>query len=152
MTAVSTSSSEGVDICLVSAGLPSSNPRLVKEAAALVEAGYRVRCVVGDYPTPLRDYDAELIGRVGASMSRVGLGTKVSYKLRRTIQVAATTASRYLQSEWMLVRAGSPQSLRLFREAVRVPAKMYPRWKLILTSATVSRLRSRDAFCLVATI
>src|SRR5688572_5845528 len=81
-----------VDICLISAGMPSSNPRLVKEAAALGRAGYRVHCVVGDYATALREYDRELIADSGATMTKVGLGSKLSYRFRRAVQVGAQVA------------------------------------------------------------
>ena len=44
-------------ICLVSPGHLSSNPRLVKEADALHEAGYAVRVVAGDVTPSVRHLD-----------------------------------------------------------------------------------------------
>ena len=37
------------DVCLITPGHPSKNPRLVKEADALAEAGYDVHVIAGDY-------------------------------------------------------------------------------------------------------
>jgi hypothetical protein len=48
-------------ICLLSPGHVSSNPRLVKEADALSEAGFRVTAIVGDYFPKLRAFDDALL-------------------------------------------------------------------------------------------
>ena len=38
-----------VDICLITPGHPSTNPRLVKEADTLTDAGFNVHVIAGDY-------------------------------------------------------------------------------------------------------
>ncbi len=133
-----------VDFCLVSPGLPSSNPRLVKEAAALVRAGYRVHCVVGDYPTPLREYDAALIAETGATMTRVTLGSRVSYRLRRVLQMVCSRSLSWA-GDRMLASACSPQSLRLAAAAAAVPASLYIGHTLAGLPAAVLAARSRFA-------
>lgn len=50
-------------ICLVSPGNLAANPRLVKEADALQEAGYAVTAVVSDYSIGLRGFDEEIVSR-----------------------------------------------------------------------------------------
>lgn len=51
---------KGVDtICIVTPGHPSKNPRLVKEADALTEAGYQVHVIAGDYHQWGHEADAE---------------------------------------------------------------------------------------------
>ena len=44
-------------VCIVSPGNLASNPRVVKEAHALHEAGYGVTTVTCDYSEALRDED-----------------------------------------------------------------------------------------------
>mgnify|MGYP000111215627 CR=1 FL=1 len=48
-------------ICLVTPGHPSKNPRLVKEADALVESGYEVSVVAGDYHPWGHDADEQYV-------------------------------------------------------------------------------------------
>lgn len=114
-----------VDVCLISAGLPSSNPRLVKEAAALTGEGYSVHCIVGDYATPLRVYDEQLLRQAGASFTRVGLGTRWSYRGRRVAQLLAQRSWSIIKSQRWLGRAVSTQTGLLLRAALRIPAKLY---------------------------
>jgi glycosyltransferase involved in cell wall biosynthesis len=47
-------------VCIVSPGSLASNPRALKEAGALHEAGYDVTTVVCDYTEALRDFDLEI--------------------------------------------------------------------------------------------
>lgn len=47
-------------ICILSPGNLSSNPRLVKEADALHQAGYEVTAIVCDYTEALRPFDDEI--------------------------------------------------------------------------------------------
>jgi len=53
---------EGARICLVSPGHLGSNPRLVKEADALVEAGCEVEVIFGDTFEPARVRDEAILG------------------------------------------------------------------------------------------
>jgi len=47
-------------VCIVSPGNLAANPRILKEADALHEAGYDVTAVVSDYSTGLHGFDAEI--------------------------------------------------------------------------------------------
>lgn len=115
----------GVDICLLSAGLPSSNPRLVKEAAALVDAGYLVHCIVGDYDTPLREHDASLLNAAGATFTRVGLGGWRYRPCRLRQKLAMTALQRGWMSDSLAAWSISTQSGALQRAARQVPARLY---------------------------
>lgn len=58
-------------ICLVSPGNLASNPRLIKEADALHDAGYRVTAIACNYTEALEPYDDEIARRVGWTAIRV---------------------------------------------------------------------------------
>ena len=58
-------------ICLVSPGNLASNPRLIKEADALHEAGYRVTAIACNYTEALEAYDDEIARTVGWTAVRV---------------------------------------------------------------------------------
>ena len=58
-------------VCIVSPGNLASNPRVLKEADALREAGYAVTAVVGDYTEALRPFDDEISARVPWQVVRV---------------------------------------------------------------------------------
>lgn len=58
-------------VCIVSPGSLASNPRVLKEASALKDAGYSVTTVVCDYAEALRAADDDLVGRVPWKVVRV---------------------------------------------------------------------------------
>jgi len=58
-------------VCIVSSGNLASNPRLLKEADALHEAGYAVTAVVCDYTAALRDFDDDIAAKVPWTVVRV---------------------------------------------------------------------------------
>ena len=58
-------------ICLVSPGNLASNTRLIKEADALHEAGYRVTAIACNYTEALESYDDEIARTVGWTAVRV---------------------------------------------------------------------------------
>lgn len=54
------SSSRARQLCLISHGQPAANPRLVRDAGALAEAGYAVRVVAAQYRSKLIEHDQKL--------------------------------------------------------------------------------------------
>jgi glycosyltransferase involved in cell wall biosynthesis len=58
-------------ICLVSPGNLASNPRLIKEADALHDAGYRVAAIACSYTEALQAYDDEIARTAGWTAIRV---------------------------------------------------------------------------------
>ncbi|SKA37201.1 Glycosyltransferase involved in cell wall bisynthesis [Enhydrobacter aerosaccus] len=58
-------------VCIVSSGNLASNPRLVKEAAALQEAGYAVTTISCDYTEALRPFDDEIAAEASWTVRRV---------------------------------------------------------------------------------
>jgi glycosyltransferase involved in cell wall biosynthesis len=70
-------------VCLVTPGHPSKNPRLVKEADALIEAGFEVMVVAGDYHPWGHDADEQYASREW-KLERVTYGPMAS-PLRRGV-------------------------------------------------------------------
>ena len=60
-------------VCLVSPGHLSSNPRLVKEANALAEAGYQVHVIYGNSFPPARMRDEAVLARAEWQVTRVSV-------------------------------------------------------------------------------
>jgi glycosyltransferase involved in cell wall biosynthesis len=58
-------------VCIVSSGNLASNPRLLKEADALHEAGYAVTAVVCNYTAALRDFDDDIVAKVPWTVVRL---------------------------------------------------------------------------------
>ena len=116
-------------ICLISPTLLSTNPRLVKEADALVEAGHAVHLVCGDFLSWAREADAEFEGRGWNSVTKVRLGPGTPLP-RRFLQVfrqrtakramlAGMTHQRVLEAAWHQV---TPD---LVKAATRIRADLY---------------------------
>jgi glycosyltransferase involved in cell wall biosynthesis len=82
-------------ICLVSPGHLASSPRLVKEADALHEAGYLVKVVIGGNSAPsVRPLDNTILARAPWQVTKVGLGSRPTYLMRRIRQEMAKKALR----------------------------------------------------------
>jgi glycosyltransferase involved in cell wall biosynthesis len=114
-------------ICLVTSGHLASNPRLVKEAGALVEAGHRVHVVSLRYFPALDQQDAAL--RASASWQHTTVDTTSGFSA-----LAAKIRRRLLRPA---LKAGCPASLTmaaiahhaaipaLAAAASRIPADLY---------------------------
>jgi glycosyltransferase involved in cell wall biosynthesis len=111
-------------ICLVSPGHLASNPRLVKEADALQEAGFAVRVVAGDITPEVRPLDVTITTRASWSVAKVGLGPRPLHFARRLRQELAGRAHRIggvRVARW----AHSPVTGVLARVAAAQPADLY---------------------------
>ena len=117
-------------ICLVTPGNVASNPRLVKEAQALRDAGYRLRIVAADIIPSLSPYDAEIFAALDCGFERVSARTPRHRRfVRAGVQRAARLAMRLPR------RAGSglelagwahhPLTRALGKAAARQPADLY---------------------------
>jgi glycosyltransferase involved in cell wall biosynthesis len=116
----------GKRVCLVSPGHLASNPRLVKEADALHEAGFAVKLIVGDVNPGVRALDDMILRRAPWPVVKVGLGRRPAYLARRLRQSfgrrAFINGIRVAQvAEWAL----SPYTGRLARAAAAEPADLY---------------------------
>jgi hypothetical protein len=114
-------------ICLITPGHVASTPRLVKEADALVEAGYRVHVVFGRNFPAADALDAPILRSAGWRFTRVerlaGAGAaarKIMRRLARRLIVHPRFATVKIAA-----RANSAEALHLGRVAARVPAALY---------------------------
>ncbi|OIP69649.1 MAG: hypothetical protein AUK48_14390 [Oscillatoriales cyanobacterium CG2_30_44_21] len=113
-------------VCLVSPGHVASNPRLVKEANALVEAGYEVCVVAGDMAPFVRPLDESLLASVDWTCDRVGLGTRPIYIWRKLKQKLARTIFKLgFKNIIVAMWAHSQISDSLAQMAIAQPADLY---------------------------
>lgn len=114
-------------ICLVSPSNIAANPRLVKEADALHEAGFLVRVVAGDDMQMFRSLDRPLAERGGWQWEPVRRGTLASYALRTLHQRLARQVWRWGMAAGMegTARAYHRTWDRLARVAAKEPADLY---------------------------
>jgi glycosyltransferase involved in cell wall biosynthesis len=116
-------------ICLISPGQPSTNPRLVKEADALTEAGHDVSMICGHWARWADATDRELLKSRGWLCTFVGgspSGNLPRYawtRFRHSVsrRCLPHTATNETLRRWALTRV-TPE---LIQEASRTPADLY---------------------------
>jgi glycosyltransferase involved in cell wall biosynthesis len=110
-------------VCIVSPGNLASNPRVLKEADALHEAGYAVTAVVCDYTEALRGFDDEIADGVPWKVVRVPRPTG-----ERPIGFLAGGVARLAGTHMpvaLAARAYGGPAAALARAADGVPADLY---------------------------
>jgi glycosyltransferase involved in cell wall biosynthesis len=114
-------------ICLVTGSQPSNNPRLVKEADALVEAGYTVHAIGADCGLWPSLMDADLMkNRLWTFEYAAGNARRGSGLLRRARHKLAKQAwDRLMVGSLLRWAALSPVTPELERAAVRFAADLY---------------------------
>lgn len=116
----------GKRICLITPGHLASNPRLVKEADAMHEAGYLVSVVAGDTTPEVRPFDATVINEAPWTTTRVALGRGASYLSRRAQQqIARWCFGRGLDGLSPAIHAHSMLTPLLSRASAAKPADLY---------------------------
>ncbi len=88
-----------LDICLITQLHPSMNPRLVKEADALAEAGYRVGVIAPDFSEWAREADREFKDRAWQIVERPTFGPLSPWSVRipeLSMRVLASLATRVI--------------------------------------------------------
>ena len=110
-------------VCIVSPGNLASNPRVVKEADALHEAGYDVAAVVCDYTEALRPFDDEIAKTVPWKVRRVARPAG-----ERQVGMAAGGIARLLAGRVpvaLAARAYGGPTAALRQAAGETPADLY---------------------------
>ncbi len=115
-----------LSICIVSPGNLASNPRLLKEADALHEAGYAVTAIVCEYTEALRPYDDVIAARIPWKAIRVSRPAGEG-PIARASGVAAklVAAAGARVPVGLAARAYGGPVAALQRAAIRVPAALY---------------------------
>jgi hypothetical protein len=113
-------------VCIVSPGSLASNPRVLKEAGALHEAGYDVTTVVCDYAESLRDADNQLMRSVPWKVVRVprSRAGRAAARAARAVAGAADRIGATLSPAINAAAYGGP-SVELSTAAGSVPADLY---------------------------
>ena len=113
-------------ICLVSPGHLASNPKLVKEADALHEAGYAVRVVAGDVTPSARHLDNTISAKASWPIVKVGLGPRSFYVARRIRQELARKTFAFRGGGLRrAIWAHSPITQKLAKAAAAEAADLY---------------------------
>lgn len=138
-------------VCLLTTGHLSTNPRLVKEADALAEAGYHVRVVASRFWAWAAAADATFAGRPWASEAipfgelATGRGSawrRVRYRIAREV---AQRMDPQRAPDALLFRASHYVTPELARAAGRVPADLYIAHNLGALPAAAAAARRHHA-------
>src|SRR5262245_56259609 len=109
-------SRRGLNVCIVTAGHIGSNPRVVKEADALHDAGHEVRVIAARVLDLVEPLDQALMRRIPWRLERVDLRSAVRRRLRRAVQLCARHAYAAFGISWC-ADPGLAASARLLRRA-----------------------------------
>jgi glycosyltransferase involved in cell wall biosynthesis len=117
------------DLCLVSHGQPSANPRLVRDASILAEAGYNVRVVAAQLIPSLIAHDTSITKGANwkyepVSFSHRSNGTPSWNYIRARRRVAVALADVW-PSEGLVSRAYGYANPELADRAAKEPADLF---------------------------
>ncbi|HVZ65436.1 MAG TPA: hypothetical protein VG936_12760 [Lacunisphaera sp.] len=136
-------------ICLITPGHLASTPRLLKEADALVAAGYRVHVVAGRHYEPVDPLDQEVLAAAPWACTRIdyrgGAGAFVRKLGRRAARLLLGRTRR--GGVRLAAVAHHAETLRLARAAAIVPADLYLGHCLAGLAAAALAAGARPAAC-----
>ena len=113
-------------VCIVSPGNLASNPRVLKEADALHEAGYGVTAVVCNYTDVLKSFDDDIAAKVPWSVVRVSRLAREPYLQRASSLIAHALLKAALGVPLSVaVGAYGGPAQALWQAARDVPADLY---------------------------
>lgn len=112
-------------VCIVTPGQIGSNPRVVKEADALHDAGYRVTVIATQVLDRVEPRDQSLMRRIGWTLQRIDLRSPVGWKARRVVQTGWAGLHRLTGHAPFAGRGFSAYTAPLRRAALATPADLY---------------------------
>lgn len=115
----------GARVCIVTPGQIGSNPRVVKEAQALHEAGYRVRVVATRVLDFVEPRDQSLMRRIHWQLDRIDMTGRHSWRARRLAQEASRRAFAATGVGCFADFGFSAFTSALFLKALAIPADLY---------------------------
>ena len=118
-------SRRGLHVCIVTPGHIGSNPRVVKEADALHEAGHEVSVIATRVLDLVEPLDQALMRRIPWRLERIDMRSAVRRSLRRAVQLCARRAYAVLGLTWCADPGLSASARRLRRAALATSADLY---------------------------
>lgn len=115
----------GARVCIVTPGQIGSNPRVVKEAQTLHEAGYQVRVVATRVLDCVEPRDQALMRRIRWRLDRIDLTNRFSWRVRRLAQEASRGGFALTGSAFFAAFGCSAFTSALYRKVVAIPADLY---------------------------
>jgi glycosyltransferase involved in cell wall biosynthesis len=137
-------------IVLVSSGQPSLNPRLVKEADALVDAGYMVTVLYAYWNDWGTTFDSELIPAKKWKAIRIGgdpQKNKGTYFFSRIVHKTARVINNMTGGKCFTEAAVARPSYCLSKEVKKHPADLYIAHNLGALPAAVKAARANRKAC-----
>lgn len=139
------------NIVIITSGQPSLNPRIVKEADALIEAGYEVTVIYQFWNDWGTDHDNQLLPLKKWKTILVGGSSKTKqydYWKTRLIQKIATSLFTKISlkngiAEWAIGRC----TYKLAKKAMSIPANLYIAHNLAALPAAVLASKKYKAKC-----
>ena len=112
-------------ICIITPGQIGSNPRVVKEADALVETGHDVHVIATKFSDFVEPLDQSIIARAKWTLQRIEFANARDWRLARLRQEFAKAAFKLSGSFRFAPQAHSPIADRLAELAANTPAELY---------------------------
>jgi len=114
-------------ICLITPGHVASTPRLVKEADALIEAGYRVHVVAGRHFAPVEPLDADIVSSARWPCTRLEYGSGAGALARKILRRFARRLVVHppFATVRVAARASHAEALRLGAVGASLHAQLY---------------------------
>jgi glycosyltransferase involved in cell wall biosynthesis len=136
-------------VCLVTSGHVASCPRLVKNADALAEAGYRVHVVAGRYFPPVDPLDREIFASARWSYAVVDSTRGAGAAWRKIVRLGCRALLRLPlpAAEGLTARAHHAQVARFSSAATAAPARFYFGHGLAALPAVAWASRRRGVAC-----
>ena len=134
-------------ICIITPGQLGSNPRVVKEANALAEAGHVVTVICTRVLAAVEARDQAVMATARFNVQRIAFGKSLSWRVDRVVQVIATRLFNLCPLPAIAERALSPMTRRLVKAAMREPADLYiAHYPPALLAAAKAALRTKIRF------
>lgn len=112
-------------IVIVTPGQLGSNPRVVKEAVALQQAGFDVEVIATQVANFVEDRDQSILAKVPFRVTRIDFGSRRTRVPERIFQAVARLLHRWTQRQRPAEFALSGMTRRLVQAACARPADLY---------------------------
>jgi glycosyltransferase involved in cell wall biosynthesis len=112
-------------ICIVTPGQLGSNPRVVKEASALSDAGHDVHVIATKVAAFVEPRDQAVLAMANFKVTRVSFDVPAHWRTARLRQAIARRAWTVVPSRFLAATAHSAMSRGLAAAARSIPADLY---------------------------